>query len=53
TVSGRLVHTFGVNREGIVDPDLEPAVLAAVLCPRTQYNGRVSSKDPSSRHPFE
>ncbi|MCX4456196.1 beta-lactamase family protein [Streptomyces sp. NBC_01340] len=36
TVDGRRVLTFRVNTDGIQDPDLEPALLAAEFCPRTQ-----------------
>lgn len=36
TVDGRRVLTFRVNTDGIADPDLEPALLAAEFCPRTQ-----------------
>jgi len=35
TVDGRRVLTFRVNTDGIADPDLEPALLAAEFCPRT------------------
>jgi D-alanyl-D-alanine carboxypeptidase len=35
TVDGRRVLTFRVNTDGIGDPDLEPALLAAEFCPRT------------------
>ncbi|MET7601250.1 serine hydrolase domain-containing protein [Streptomyces avermitilis] len=35
TVDGRRVLTFRVNTDGVSDPDLEPAVLAAEFCPRT------------------
>ncbi|MET7599463.1 serine hydrolase domain-containing protein [Streptomyces sp. NPDC004082] len=53
TVDGRRVLTFRVNTDGIADPSLEPALLAAEFCPRTPQNARVPSKDPSPRHPFE
>ncbi|MFE6481970.1 serine hydrolase domain-containing protein [Streptomyces sp. NPDC057757] len=36
TVDGRRVLTFRVNTDGIADPDLEPALLAAEFCPRTE-----------------
>ncbi|MER5659630.1 serine hydrolase domain-containing protein [Streptomyces mirabilis] len=36
TVDGRRVLTFRVNTDGIEDPDLEPDLLAAEFCPRTQ-----------------
>jgi D-alanyl-D-alanine carboxypeptidase len=36
TVDGRRVLTFRVNTDGIQDPDLEPSLLAAEFCPRTQ-----------------
>ncbi|MHA5052727.1 serine hydrolase domain-containing protein [Streptomyces sp. SD15] len=36
TVDGRRVLTFRVNMDGIADPDLEPALLAAEFCPRTR-----------------
>jgi D-alanyl-D-alanine carboxypeptidase len=36
TVDGRRVLTFRVNTDGIEDPDLEPSLLAAEFCPRTQ-----------------
>ncbi|WP_405885576.1 MULTISPECIES: serine hydrolase domain-containing protein [unclassified Streptomyces] len=36
TVDGRRVLTFRVNTDGIADPDLEPALLSAEFCPRTQ-----------------
>lgn len=36
TVGGRRVLTFRVNTDGIADPDLEPALLAAEFCPRTE-----------------
>jgi D-alanyl-D-alanine carboxypeptidase len=36
TVDGRHVLTFRVNTDGIEDPDLEPDLLAAEFCPRTQ-----------------
>lgn len=36
TVDGRRVLTFRVNTDGIEDPDLEPGLLAAEFCPRTQ-----------------
>lgn len=35
TVDGRRVLTFRVNTDGIADPDLEPALLAAEFCSRT------------------
>lgn len=35
TVDGRRVLTFRVNTDGMADPDLEPALLAAEFCPRT------------------
>ncbi|MFB7245346.1 serine hydrolase domain-containing protein [Streptomyces populi] len=35
TVDGRHVLTFRVNTDGITDPALEPALLAAEFCPRT------------------
>ncbi|MER8221985.1 serine hydrolase domain-containing protein [Streptomyces sp. NPDC094143] len=35
TVDGRRVLTFRVNTDGIADPGLEPALLAAEFCPRT------------------
>ena len=35
TVDGRRVLTFRVNTDGIAEPDLEPALLAAEFCPRT------------------
>ncbi|WP_369233813.1 serine hydrolase domain-containing protein [Streptomyces sp. R21] len=35
TVDGRRVLTFRVNTDGISEPDLEPALLAAEFCPRT------------------
>jgi D-alanyl-D-alanine carboxypeptidase len=35
TVDGRRVLTFRVNTDGMTDPDLEPALLAAEFCPRT------------------
>ncbi|MFF4348023.1 serine hydrolase domain-containing protein [Streptomyces sp. NPDC001530] len=35
TVDGRRVLTFRVNTDGVTDPDLEPALLAAEFCPRT------------------
>jgi D-alanyl-D-alanine carboxypeptidase len=53
TVDGRRVLTFRVSTDGVTDPTLEPALLAAEFCPRTPYNGRAVSKDPSSPHPFE
>lgn len=36
TVDGRRVLTFRVNTDGIADPGLEPALLAAEFCPRTE-----------------
>ncbi|MER5470534.1 serine hydrolase domain-containing protein [Streptomyces sp. NPDC002935] len=36
TLDGRRVLTFRVNTDGVTDPTLEPAVLAAEFCPRTQ-----------------
>ncbi|WP_248003072.1 serine hydrolase domain-containing protein [Streptomyces mirabilis] len=36
TVDGRRVLTFRVNTDGIEDPDLEPELLAAEFCSRTQ-----------------
>ncbi|MFE9766960.1 serine hydrolase domain-containing protein [Streptomyces sp. NPDC005808] len=36
TIDGRRVLTFRVNTDGIADPDLEPALLAAEFCPRTE-----------------
>ncbi|MFJ8021086.1 serine hydrolase domain-containing protein [Streptomyces sp. NPDC096311] len=36
TVDGLRVLTFRVNTDGIEDPDLEPDLLAAEFCPRTQ-----------------
>jgi len=36
TVDGRRVLTFRVNTTALTDPDLEPALLAAEFCPRTQ-----------------
>jgi D-alanyl-D-alanine carboxypeptidase len=36
TVDGRRVLTFRVNTDGIEDPELEPDLLAAEFCPRTQ-----------------
>ncbi|MFF2366960.1 serine hydrolase domain-containing protein [Streptomyces sp. NPDC058122] len=35
TVDGRRVLTFRVNTDGVTDPALEPALLAAEFCPRT------------------
>ncbi|MFD9326646.1 serine hydrolase domain-containing protein [Streptomyces sp. NPDC060065] len=35
-VDGRRVLTFRVNTDGIADPSLEPALLAAEFCPRTE-----------------
>ncbi|MFD5815323.1 serine hydrolase domain-containing protein [Streptomyces sp. NPDC127038] len=35
TVDGRRVLTFRVNTDGVTDPTLEPALLAAEFCPRT------------------
>ncbi|MGW7043063.1 serine hydrolase domain-containing protein [Streptomyces avermitilis] len=35
TVDGRRVLTFRVNTDGVSEPGLEPAVLAAEFCPRT------------------
>jgi D-alanyl-D-alanine carboxypeptidase len=35
TADGRRVLTFRVNTDGIADPSLEPALLAAEFCPRT------------------
>ncbi|WP_432188444.1 serine hydrolase domain-containing protein [Streptomyces sp. Tue6028] len=35
TVDGRHVLTFRVNTDGLADPGLEPALLAAEFCPRT------------------
>ncbi|MET7985513.1 MULTISPECIES: serine hydrolase domain-containing protein [unclassified Streptomyces] len=35
TVDGRHVLTFRVNTDGVTDPTLEPALLAAEFCPRT------------------
>ncbi|WP_406374080.1 beta-lactamase family protein [Streptomyces sp. NBC_00647] len=34
TVDGRRVLTFRVNTDGVTDPTLEPALLAAEFCPR-------------------
>ncbi|MEU4165776.1 serine hydrolase domain-containing protein [Streptomyces sp. NPDC026665] len=35
TADGRRVLTFRVNTDGVTDPTLEPALLAAEFCPRT------------------
>ncbi|MFE2303743.1 serine hydrolase domain-containing protein [Streptomyces sp. NPDC059445] len=35
TADGRRVLTFRVNTDGVTDPALEPALLAAEFCPRT------------------
>jgi D-alanyl-D-alanine carboxypeptidase len=35
TLDGRRVLTFRVNTDGVTDPALEPALLAAEFCPRT------------------
>lgn len=35
TVDGRRVLTFRVNTDGVTDPTLEPALIAAEFCPRT------------------
>ncbi|MFJ7964622.1 serine hydrolase domain-containing protein [Streptomyces sp. NPDC096324] len=53
TVDGRRVLTFRVNTDGVTDPALEPALLAAEFCPRTSQNGRAANRDPGSPHPFE
>ncbi|WP_264924872.1 serine hydrolase [Streptomyces sp. A012304] len=53
TVDGRRVLTFRVNTTAIADPRLEPALLAAEFCPRTQWNDRLPNEDPASRHSFE
>ncbi|MDQ0908238.1 hypothetical protein QFZ22_004223 [Streptomyces canus] len=53
TVGERRVLTFRVNTASMADPGLEPALLAAEFCPRTQENDRVPNEDPSSRHSFE
>ncbi|MFE1247624.1 serine hydrolase domain-containing protein [Streptomyces sp. NPDC058735] len=46
TLDGRRVLTLRVNTDAIADPGLEPAVLAAEFCPRTQNNDRDPNGDP-------
>ncbi|WP_405595259.1 serine hydrolase domain-containing protein [Streptomyces sp. NBC_01092] len=53
TIDGRRVMTFRVNTTAIAEPRLESRLLAAEFCPRTSENGRDSSRDPDSDHPFE